>query len=223
MKPSHVALLGSTLFLPQIGFAATAYVQDEITVMVRSGDTLQHQIIKTIKSGAAVDVLENREPSGYSRVRLQDGTEGWVITRYLSPTPAARDLLKQAQQQLTQLKQENTQLKQQLNSVEGDRRNLDSDSNQLKADNQKLNQDLAALRNLSGNAIALEENNQKMKSNLIALETKMQTLEQENHLLQDRRTRNWFIIGFGVAFFGLLVGLLTPMIRWRRKSNWSEL
>jgi SH3 domain protein len=223
VKPSHVALFWSTLFLPHLGFAATAYVQDEITVMVRSGDTLQHQIIKTIKSGAAVDVLENREPSGYSRVRLQDGTEGWVITRYLSPTPAARDLLKQAQQQLTQLKQENTQLKQQLSSVEGDRRNLDSDSNQLKIDNQKLNQDLAALRNLSGNAIALEESNQKMKSGMIALETKMQTLEQENSLLQDRRTRNWFIIGFGVAFFGLLVGLLIPRIRWRRKSNWSEL
>lgn len=223
MKPSHVALFCSTFFLSAPGFAATAYIHDEITVMVRSGDTTQHQILKTIKTGAAVEVLENREASGYSRVRLQDGTEGWVIARYLSPTPAARDLLKQAQQQLTQLKQENTQLKQQLSSAEGDRRNLGSDSDRLKGDNQKLTQELTDLRNLSSNVIALEEYNQKLKTDMITLETKMQTLEQENHLLQDRRTRNWFIIGFGVAFFGLLVGLLIPRIRWRRKSNWSEL
>ncbi|MBI3773028.1 MAG: TIGR04211 family SH3 domain-containing protein [Gammaproteobacteria bacterium] len=223
MKPRHVALFSSLLFLSPLGLTAPAYVQDEITVMVRSGDTLQHQIIKTIKSGAAVEVLENREASGYSRVRLQDGTEGWVITRYLSPTPAARELLKQAQQQIAQLKQENTQLKQQLSSAEGDRRSLGSDSDRLKDDNQKLNLELTNLRNLSSNVIALEENNQKMKADMMTLETKMQTLEQENHLLQDRRTRNWFIIGFGVAFLGLLVGLLIPRIRWRRKSSWSEL
>lgn len=223
MNPSRVVLLCTALLFPCRSFATTAYINDEITVMVRSGETTQHQIIKTVKSGEAVEVLENHEDTGYSRVRLKDGTEGWLITRYLSPTPAARDLLKQAQQQLAQFKQENSQLKQQLNGVETERRNLGSDSERLKSDNQKLTQELADLRNLSSNVVGLNEQNQKLKADVITLQTKVQAIEQEKHLLQDRRTRDWFIIGFGVAFFGLLVGLLIPKIHWRRKSKWSEL
>jgi SH3 domain protein len=56
----------------------------------------------------------------------------------------------------------------------------------------------------------------------VALERNMQTVQQENESLKDRTARDWFMVGAAVVLLGILVGLIIPRIRWRKKSSWGD-
>ena len=61
--------------------AESMYVSDILSVTVRTGQGASHKIIAIIKSGQKVEALEKGDE--YTLVRLQNGKEGWVLTRYL--------------------------------------------------------------------------------------------------------------------------------------------
>ena len=88
---ARLAILFLLLLLTSAASAQPRYVSDRLEVTLRTGTSTQHSIIRMVPSGARVEVLETDGASGYSRVRAADGTEGWVLTRYLMEEPAARD------------------------------------------------------------------------------------------------------------------------------------
>ena len=69
--------------------AETKYVTDQFEIMLRTGQSVQHEILRQLKSGTQVTVLESNYE--YSRVRTASGKEGWVLTRYLIDQPAGRE------------------------------------------------------------------------------------------------------------------------------------
>lgn len=75
------------LILPVSGEAQTVYVSDEFEITLRTGPGNDHKIISMPKSGNAMEILQKGEE--WSRVRLPDGKEGWVLSRYISPTRPA--------------------------------------------------------------------------------------------------------------------------------------
>ena len=95
MKKIIISLLFvvAPILLPGISAAQTTrYVSDELEITMRNGQGLDFGIRKMLKSGTELAVLEN-DPSGYSKVRTNDGVEGWVLSRYLVNNPSARDQL----------------------------------------------------------------------------------------------------------------------------------
>ena len=56
---------------------------------------------------------------------------------------------------------------------------------------------------------------------MVSLERQLQTLQQENEGLKDRTARDWFMVGAAVVLLGIIVGLIIPRIRWRKKSSWD--
>src|SRR5215831_4543109 len=76
----------------------TRYVTDKLSIELRRGPSNEYLILRTLEAGLAVDVLE-QTPDGYSRVRVADGpgTEGWVLTRFLSTDKSARDRVTSAE------------------------------------------------------------------------------------------------------------------------------
>lgn len=218
------ACLLATCLLASNSFAEEIYyVNDELTITMRSGASTQHQIIRTIKSGAKLNVIEIDKESGYTYARLDNGTEGWVITRYLSKTPIARDLLKQATSQVEMLTKQVNELNSKLNSTQKDRDSLDNSSSKLEKENTRLGKELARITEISGNAIVLDQDNKTMREQVIRMETEIQTLQQQNETLKDRSTRDWFVTGAIVTIVGIVIGLLVPRLRLKRKSNWNEL
>jgi len=70
-------------------FADTRYVSDKLIISVRDGQNQDDNVLGHIKTGAAVDVLE--EKGRYLRVKTEDGLEGWVQAQYInSEKPNAR-------------------------------------------------------------------------------------------------------------------------------------
>lgn len=202
---------------------ATQYVTDRLEVTLRTGQTNEHRILRMLPSGTPVTVLEQDEASGYSRVKTADGMEGWLLTRYLLTEPAARDQLASAQQKVAQLTAELSQARQQLSSVTSSQKTLEQGHQSLETQNRRLQQDLTQIRQTAANALNLESENQDLKKRLVTLERDYQVLQQQTESLKDRSRRDWFVAGAGVIILGMIMGLLIPKIRWKRRSSWDSL
>src|SRR3954471_24393089 len=82
--------------------AQTRYVSDKLGVELRRGPSTEYLILRSLDAGTALDVLEQDTAAGYSRVRVADqGTEGWILTRFLTAEPIARERLAAAEHSLT--------------------------------------------------------------------------------------------------------------------------
>ena len=77
------------------------YISDDTAITLRADRSVDAPVSGLLKSGARVQLLETDPGSAYSRIRA-GGLEGWVLTRYLSPIPAARERLAQAEAQLAE-------------------------------------------------------------------------------------------------------------------------
>ena len=215
----------SILFLLVIltgnALAETRYVSDRLEITMRSGKSTSHGILRMLRSGTPVDVLETDKASGYSRIKTRSGKEGWVLTRFLMSGPAARDRLAEAEKRLAELELENRKmhttmagLQEEMSSVEKERQNLDSE-------HRDVSQELAEIKRTASSALAIDSENKELKSRMVALERSLQTVQQENENLKDRTARDWFMVGAGVVLLGIIVGLIIPRIRWRKKSSWD--
>ena len=190
------------------------YVDDNLMIMMRAGNSNKHKIVRNIASGTELEVLETVDD--YSRVRTRRGTEGWVLNQYLSAEPIARDKLKSAEQHLARLDTQNKQLQKELND-------LTRQNEKLTLTNNKLSDELQNFRTVAAKPMKLQEENTQLLREKTALENDHEVMQQEIHTLRDQSAKQWFMAGAGVLIVGILLGLLTPRMRRRRKSDWSSL
>jgi SH3 domain protein len=200
----------------------TRYVSDELEITMRNGQGIKYGIKKMLKSGMPLQVLET-DPNGYSKVRTESGVEGWVLTRYLSNTPSARNQLESGKQRIAALELEIAKYKEEFSSLSTTNTDIDSQNLTLKEKAQRLSKELDDLRRTASNAVALENNNRQLKEQIQALDQKNQTLEIENNALKDNSTKSWFLVGAAVLFGGIILGLILPRLRVRRKDSWGNL
>lgn len=202
----------------------TRYVTDQLEITLRSGESLKHQIVRMLPSGTAVELLETDDETKYSRVRTSDdGTEGWVLSRYLDKQPSARDRLARATQQLEQLKNDKKQLQQSLNQTTAAKEKLTRDLNTADSKNEQLTRELEHIKQVSAATIAVDKANQDLKIELQQLKTRYEQAENQIDTLQDDSSRQWVMVGAGIILLGIMIGLIIPKIRWRRKSSWGSL
>jgi len=70
--------------------------------------------------------------------------------------------------------------------------------------------------------VAISEQNKALTSRLETLLAERERLERENQSLKDRTAMDWFLRGAGVIIAGILLGLVIPRIRFRRRDSWSN-
>jgi SH3 domain protein len=215
-----LTLVCSTCLLSAIARAETNYISDQLEVTLRSGKSTSHSILRMLRSGTPVEVLEKDKESGYSLVRAQ-GKEGWVLSRYLMKGPVPRDQLVAAEKKLAELELENRKLMTAMQSLKSEKGEIEKANSSMDADYRKVSQELAEIKRTASSALVIDSENKDLKSRLVALERNLQTLQQENESLKDRTARDWFMLGAGVLLIGILVGLVIPRIRWRKKSSWD--
>ncbi len=220
----HISLVVVFSFgLTGAALAETQYVSDRLEIQMRTGKGTQFRILRMLPSGTALEVLEVDQENGYSRVRAPGGVEGWVLNRYLMKGQAARDRLADAEKQLAQLELENRKLKTSFSELKEEKGSTDQERNELDKENRKITQELEEIRRTASSALAIDSENKDLKSKIVAYERQLQTLQQENEGLKNRTARDWFMVGAGVVILGMIIGLIIPRIRWRKKSSWDTL
>ncbi len=222
MKASSL-LLVLLVAISGLAQAETRYVSDRLEIQMRTGKGTQFKILRMLQSGTALEVLEVDQQNGYSRVRSPGGVEGWVLSRYLMKGKAARDRLAEAEKKLARLELENRKLSGSVGELQNEKGNIDQERGALSKENRKLSQELDAIRRTASSALAIDAENKELKSKIVAYERQAQTLKQENEGLKDRTARDWFMVGAGVIILGMIIGLIIPRIRWRKKSSWDTL
>lgn len=210
-------------FLSVAAAETTRYVSDELEVTLRSGESTRHQILRMLTSGTPVEVLETNTETGYSKVRDPKGTVGYLLTRYLSSAPVARDRLEHAQQKLVNAEIEIKRLKEELSQRTAENKTLTAEKQKIEEEARQLDVELNTIRKTAASTLAIDQENRANKTRLVTVEQEMQALQQENEALKDRTARDWFMVGAGVVLLGIIIGLIIPKIRWHRKSSWDSL
>ena len=211
------------LFLATAGnaLAESRYVSDKLEITMRSGKGNSYSITRMLGSGTQVEVLEVDKSAGYTKVRTKSGKEGWVLSRYLMRSQAARDRLAAAEKKLAELELEKRKLETAMASLSEEKNALNSTLASLEGDSRKVSQELTEIKRTASSALAIDSENKDLKSRVVSLERELQTVQQENEGLKDRTARDWFMVGAAVVLLGIIVGLIIPRIRWRKKSSWD--
>lgn len=198
----------------------TRYVSDKLSVELRRGPSNEYLILRTLDAGAAVEVLEQNN-DGYSRVRLPDqGAEGWVLTRFLSTETSARDRLAVAERSLSNSRGRATELEQQVATLSSELGKTKTDLDQTRTTHGQVSQELASIRTAAANVVEIRDQNESLRQKLIDREHQVEQLTAENAALSGHNSQNWFIVGAGVLLGGVVIGLVAPSLRRKRRSEW---
>ncbi len=214
-------ILAAALLWSMTANAQRMYVTDELVITLRTGPSTQNTVIANLRTGDAVEVLEVDEEAGYTRIRVvDDGDEGWVLTRYLMSEPSADAQLIAAQQRLEQASQRISSLEAELTDLST---NLSESTSALSAaqdSHRSVAAELEHIREASANVLELQAQNESLRRNNIELSAEVDALMAETSRLGSRNRQNWFVVGALVMAFGIVVGLVAPSLRPRRRSNW---
>ncbi len=199
------------------------WVSDQFEITMRTGKSSRQSIVRMLKSGTRVELLEVDNDAGYSLVRTGSGAEGWVLNRYLLKSPPARVRLPDLESRLQKTEQDRDKLRQQVRSLQQERQELQNQVERLDGSSQDLQQQLNEIRQLSAGAIQIADQNKRLKQQSIETERMLEELKAENARLGSRSDQRWFLAGAGSVIVGMIIGLIIPRIRWRRKSKWGDL
>ena len=215
-KLMRLILIGFCLaFFSATGFAESMYISDKLKVTVRRGPSTEYKIIDIAESGERVEILEAGPE--WTLVRLENGKEGYVTTRYLIAGPTHAVLLEQLQakqksltQQAAALLEENTKLRAEnkrfasaLQSTEKTLKTVDSDYQELKAG--------------SAEYLTLKTKYKKIDQQLGEQSQRAAKLDKELSKVELNQYIKWFLAGSGVLLVGFIVGFSAR--RGRRRPS----
>ncbi|MGV0036100.1 MAG: TIGR04211 family SH3 domain-containing protein [Candidatus Azotimanducaceae bacterium WSBS_2022_MAG_OTU7] len=208
----------------QVSRANEVYVRDTLYVPLRSGQSTEHRILhRGIKSGTPLERLETNEETGYTRVRTDDGLEGWLQTQYLVDEPIASTQLDNVKSELVSLGAEHQQTLASLRETKAEKEALIREQESLAAQNPGLFEDLKSTITLSANAIAIDEQNKQLGEDRDVPLQEIRNLNELTEALSDDRAQAWFLRGAGTLLVGLLFGfwLGRQIYNQRSTSDWT--
>lgn len=218
----HIQLVGTfcLLLLAFTTEAQTRYVSDELVITLRTGPSNQNAITRNLTSGARVEVLEENDDGDYARVRLGDGVEGWVLTQYLQDEQTASLRLATATRELSDVTRRAADLDEQATQLEIDLAETRDALSQSQTYAEGLEMQLADIRSASSSAIETREQNERLATRVSSLTAEADLADMEIRELRSRNRQSWFIVGAGVLFGGIVIGLVAPSLRRKRRSSW---
>lgn len=217
----HITLLVSSL-AASTALAQSAWVTDQFEITLRSGPSTSNAIQLMVSSGTRLEVIERDAESGYTHVRTQGGTEGWVLTRYLMNEASAREQLETLTGQLTNATSRGSSLNSQLGAIKGQYDSANRQISTLEREKASVEKELAEIKRTAANVLAINDQNKSLMDELAAAQIRADTLEQENRVLASQTTRYWFMAGGLVLLVGIALGIWLPRIRWQRRSRYDR-
>ena len=203
----------------QLHAADVKYVTDIFEVTMRSGTSTSNSIVRLLPSGQAVTVLEDDLVSQYSLVEIENGKQGYVLSRYLMDSPAARetlqDLLGKYENQQLQVSEQQAEINQLKQSLLQEQ----SDSEALKITLRASEQELSEVRDAAQNTLNILEQNKRLQTVVDQLREEKTVLSDTNAELSDSTQIDWFVRGAAVSLFAFIIGILVTRIRWRKKDD----
>ncbi len=202
--------------LPLTATHAQVYVSDELEVAKRSGPSNQHRILRFVSSGTQLEVLDTS--GDWTQVRDPQGRDGWIQTENLMNNPSAREQLEEANQRVEAAEEERDEMAARMDEAREEAEALASRVEELEAERDRLE---ARLEDAS-EGLELADEHQRLQGTIADLQEEIRDLEADKAALTRQTQRDWFLAGAGVLLGGLILGLILPRIRWKRRRGWGD-
>ena len=191
------------------------YITDQLDLPIRSDKNFGNNIIRLLPSGTELSLLQSTE-DGWAQIQFDD-TIGWIKSFYLSSDPSAREKLKKLTRTnnankllITKLTSEKEELEKQLLSIKEENSDLVVQRSKSQAEKEHIEQ-------IYQDALKLEHENEKLIQEKLQLKAELQLAENNTQIQKDTSSRNWFIVGAIVLFFGMMIGFIIPNLLNRRR------
>lgn len=202
--------------------AETMYVVDGVVVNVRAGPGTDNDVVGQLGAGEAVELLDDRVGE-FGRVRTVGGDlQGWVSTQYLTPERSTADRLREAESELTTATDHITELQAQVTMLENRLHAAAASAGGSGQPQPDVHAGPAGADGARGSAAdtALGDQNTSLRMRVNELSQQLDVAMMQTEELRDRSRQNWFLIGAAVLFAGVVIGLVAPTLRRRRRSSW---
>ena len=208
-------LLALMLLTLRVSAESYVYITDQLDLPIRSDKSFGNNIIRLLPSGTELSLLQSTE-DGWAQIQFDD-TIGWIKSFYLSPDPSAREKLKKLTRTynankllISKLSGEKEELEGQLLSVKQENTDLIVQSSKSQAEKEHIEQ-------IYQDALKLEHENEKLIQEKLQLKAELQLSVNNTQIQKDTSSRNWFIVGAIVLFFGMIIGFIVPGLLNRRR------
>ncbi len=184
------------------------YISDVVNVPLRSGPSTAHRILHSgLPSGTHLTVLATDDEAGFTKVRTDGGTEGWVTSQYLIGEPIARVKLTAAEKRLQSLKAEIDKEREARASIQAEYKEAETNNHKLNSQVQDLAKELAELKRISADPIKEHARNVELTQQNTRLVSEMGELSSTVRRLENNVQREWLLYGGALVVIGLLLGV----------------
>jgi len=208
--------LSKHLFMPLLLVHSMAsaqsyvYVTDMVDIPMRSENKIQSNpsnLLRMLPSGTKLEILSTE--SGWTKVKFEK-TTGWMISRYLTSKPPAQAQLGKLRQTYNANKLLIGKQSKRNAELEAQVKELQIQTTMLSVQTSKSQAEKEHIEQVYKDALKLEHTNEKLKTEALQLKTEIQLLQNNNTAGQEASSRNWFIVGAIVLFFGFIMGFVFP-------------
>ena len=205
MKPLLLTLL---LFASTVSAQSYVYITDSVDIPMRSSNKIERNpsnVIKMLSSGTQLEILATE--NGWTKVKFEK-TIGWIISRYLTSQPSAQSQLEKLNRSYNANKLLLTKQLQKNKELEAKIVELKTKNTLLSVQTGKSQSEKEHIEQVYKDALKLEHVNEKLTTEVLQLKTEIQLLQNSNIAAQESNSRNWFIVGALVLFFGFIMGFI---------------
>ncbi len=210
--------------------AETQYVSDQRMITMRAGMGNEYKIIKMLKTGDPLEIIEESER--YLKVRTKNGIEGWVLKQYVTAETPKHEIISGLEKEIDRLKTDIEQYKNDKESLQNELKTTVSDYDKkitdlkqnVSASREKEEQTARELKEAtekyislikdSKDVIDLANERDSLKESNSKLQSVTEQLQKENNDLKRSRMIWWFVAGGGVFFVGWIVGKISRQKRF---------
>jgi SH3 domain protein len=210
------------LFTVGVAQAETLYVTDKLELVLRKDASNEAQIIKSLPVGTPLTNIGKKSKSGFIRVRLSDGIEGYILTRHTQKEPPAQDSSTSLGKDAQALQAENNALKAELKVAKDAIAPGTTLEKSLALERDKLSQQLIELEKSASGVIELKNERDELQERVVNAERDLEQYKRENQSLKDTSNQDWFLYGGMLTFISVILGSILPKLGWRRKSSWDS-
>ena len=206
------------LLCATVAHAETRFVTDKLSIELRRGPGNEYKITRNLEAGLSVEVVE-QTPDGYSRVHVGD-TEGWVLTQFLTSDRSARDRLAVAEKAANDAKAHAADLERQVAELTAKLGDTKTELDHTRENHDHVSKELSNIKTAAANVVDITQQNESLRQKMVDRDRQVEELTVANDALSGRSRQNWFIVGASVLFGGIVIGLIAPSLRRKRRSDW---
>jgi SH3 domain protein len=197
------------------------YIADDTNLALRSAASSYSPVTRVLSTGTSVTVIGEPLKNGFIKVRLIDGTEGYIKTKYTKKEPPEQDVKDTASKNLALLQNEISALKEQLAKATEAITPGTSLEKSLATERDQLSRELNEIKITAANAVQLKEEHDLLQERVVNGERDLEQLKLENQALKDTTKQDWLLYGGALVIIGIFLGFILPKLSWRRKSGWD--